>query len=125
MAANAICQNKTTNFICCLNGLAAVYCQSYLLGLLAMIKCSICSYQCDNWYASNWRLACHVHFWAGSDASGTPLARIAERRHCISLAVAHPFAGTKFGDLSPKFARLRWAEVFDIFLAVVKKSHAI
>ena len=22
--------------------------QSYLLGLLAMIKCSICSYQCDN-----------------------------------------------------------------------------
>ena len=21
---------------------------SYLLGLLAMIKCSICSYQCDN-----------------------------------------------------------------------------
>ena len=26
---------------------------------LAMIKCSICSYQCDNWYVSNWRLACH------------------------------------------------------------------
>ena len=23
-------------------------CASYLLGLLAMIKCSICSYQCDN-----------------------------------------------------------------------------
>ena len=22
--------------------------------LLAMIKCSICSYQCDNWYVSNW-----------------------------------------------------------------------
>jgi len=28
---------------------------AYLLGLLAMIKCSICSYQCDNWYISNWR----------------------------------------------------------------------
>ena len=27
---------------------------SYLLGLLAMIKCSICSYQCDNWYVSHW-----------------------------------------------------------------------
>ena len=35
---------------------------SYLLGLLAMIKCSICSYQCDNWYVSNWRLACHSIF---------------------------------------------------------------
>ena len=23
---------------------------SYLLGLLAKIKCSICSYQCENWY---------------------------------------------------------------------------
>ena len=29
---------------------------SYLLGLLAMIKCSICSYQCDNWYAPTKRL---------------------------------------------------------------------
>ena len=26
---------------------------SYLLGLLAMIKCSICSYQCDSWYGSH------------------------------------------------------------------------
>ena len=24
--------------------------KSYLLGLLAKIKCSICSYQCENWY---------------------------------------------------------------------------
>ena len=38
---------------------------TYLLGLLAMIKCSICSYQCDNWYVSNWRLACHMNFWSG------------------------------------------------------------
>ena len=37
----------------------------YLLGLLAMIKCSICSYQCDNWYVSNWRLACHINFCLG------------------------------------------------------------
>ena len=29
---------------------------SYFLELLSMIKCSICSYQCDNWYVSNrWR----------------------------------------------------------------------
>ena len=38
---------------------------AYLLGLLAMIKCSICSYQCDNWYVSNWRLACHIYFSVG------------------------------------------------------------
>ena len=38
---------------------------AYLLGLLAMIKCSICSYQCDNWYVSNWRLACHIYFCLG------------------------------------------------------------
>ena len=38
---------------------------AYLLGLLAMIKCSICSYQCDNWYVSNWRLACHSNFCLG------------------------------------------------------------
>ena len=38
----------------------------YLLGLLAMIKCSICSCQCDNWYVSNWRLACHINFCWGS-----------------------------------------------------------
>ena len=37
----------------------------YLLGLLAMIKCSICSYQCDNWYVSNWELACHIYFSVG------------------------------------------------------------
>ncbi len=40
-------------------------CCSYLLGLLAMIKCSICSYQCDNWYVSNWRLDCHIYFCLG------------------------------------------------------------
>ena len=39
--------------------------KSYLLGLLAMMKCSICSYQCDNCYVSNWRLACHVIFFSG------------------------------------------------------------
>ena len=38
---------------------------TYLLGLLAMIKCSICSYQCDNWYVSNWRLDCHLIFLRG------------------------------------------------------------
>ena len=26
-----------------------------------MIKCSICSYQCDNWFVSIWRLACHIN----------------------------------------------------------------
>ena len=30
-----------------------------------MIKCSICSYQCDNWYISNWGFACHAYFSLG------------------------------------------------------------
>ena len=36
---------------------------AYLLGLLAMIKCSICSYQCDNWYGSNMSL-CLSHYFS-------------------------------------------------------------
>ena len=48
----------------CVQCLQPSWC-SYLLGLLAMIKCSICSYQCDNWYVSNWRLDCHIYFWWG------------------------------------------------------------
>ena len=43
---------------------------TYILGLLAMIKCSICSYQCDNWYVFNWRLACNYHFLYGLYALG-------------------------------------------------------
>jgi hypothetical protein len=42
-----------------------VFDSSYLLGLLAMIKCSICSYQCDNWYTSDWRFHCHNNFSRG------------------------------------------------------------
>ena len=40
--------------------------QTYLLGLLAMIKCSICSYQCDNWYDSNMSLCLSHYFFRGS-----------------------------------------------------------
>ena len=37
--------------------------EAYLLGLLAMIKCSICSYQCDNWYfAYLGKYLCHSIF---------------------------------------------------------------
>jgi hypothetical protein len=39
---------------------------AYLLGLLAMIKCSICSYQCDNWYDSNMSLWLSHYFSWGS-----------------------------------------------------------
>ena len=41
---------------------------SYLLGLLAMIKCSICSYQCENWYTPMWSTLFHNIFRGGSDA---------------------------------------------------------
>ena len=46
-----------------------------------MIKCSICSYQCDNWYVSNWRLACHIYFWLGK----CPL-ELARRPSHVALA---------------------------------------
>ena len=39
--------------------------RAYLLGLLAMIKCSICSYQCDNWYNPNWGFSSHFNFSMG------------------------------------------------------------
>ena len=38
---------------------------TYLLGLLAMIKCSICSYQCDNWYIPNRGFALSLWFFTG------------------------------------------------------------
>ena len=35
-----------------------------------MIKCSICSYQCDNWYFPNREIACHINFsWGGGFVS--------------------------------------------------------
>ena len=38
----------------------------YPLGRLAMIKCSICSYQCDNFNVSSWRLARQIIFRGGA-----------------------------------------------------------
>ena len=63
----------------CWNGMALTLHPfiSYLLGLLAMIKCSICSYQSNNWYASNWRLACHTNWGPSRVASGSTPYRVA------------------------------------------------
>ena len=36
---------------------------SYLLGLLAKIKCSICSNQCENWFPYFVWLFFHIHFY--------------------------------------------------------------
>ena len=63
---------------------------SYLLGLLAMIKCSICSYQCDNWYVSNWRLACHIIFAWGGCQLGLPSAPQMLPWHGTLLWATHP-----------------------------------
>ena len=62
----------------------------YLLGLLAMIKCSICSYQCDNWYVSNWRLACHIIFAWGGCQLGLPSAPQMLPWHGTLLWATHP-----------------------------------
>ena len=76
---------------------------SYLLGLLAMIKCSICSYQCDNWYAFNRKLACHINFsWEVSLVS--LLAVI------LHVALAWHFArcGVPFGVICFVFVLSAW-----------------
>jgi len=65
---------------------------AYLLGLLAMIKCSICSYQCDNWYVSNWRLACHINFCLGRCS-----LELAQRPLCVALAWHLARRSTPFG----------------------------
>ena len=65
---------------------------SYLLGLLAMIKCSICSYQCDNWYVSNWRLACHINF-----SSGGWSLELAQGLLHVALALHIARSGIPFG----------------------------
>ena len=65
----------------------------YLLGLLAMIKCSICSYQCDNWYVSNWRLACHIIFDRGGGRLGLPSAPQMLPWHGTLLWATHPQTG--------------------------------
>jgi hypothetical protein len=41
---------------------------SYLLGLLAKIKCSICSYQCENWYPPTGVRFSH-QFFVGSEVT--------------------------------------------------------
>jgi len=68
---------------------------AYLLGLLAMIKCSICSYQCDNWYVSNWRLACHINFSLGR----CPL-ELAQGPSRVALAWHKAGGSTPFGVTS-------------------------
>ena len=59
---------------------------AHLLGLLAMIKCIICSYQCDNWYVSNWRLACCIMLARGGCLPGLPGAPV-----CLSAYVLTHF----------------------------------
>ena len=74
---------------------------AYFLGLLAMIKCSICSYQCDNWYVSNWRLACHINFYMGK----FPL-ELAQGFSRVALAWHKAGGCTPFGVTWMSFAKL-------------------
>ena len=71
---------------------------SYLLGLLAMIKCSICSYQCDNWYVSNWRLACHISVCWGSVFLSLLGGLHVLRWHGTEPVVAHPVGSLWYGS---------------------------
>ena len=84
-------------------------CGSYLLGLLAMIKCSICSYQCDNWYVSNWRLACHLIFQRGGCIQGLPWAPQVLHWHGTLLWATHPLWVTKTQQGSAEWGCIRKA----------------
>ena len=57
-----------------------------------MVKCSICSYQCDNWYVSNWRLACHINFCLGRCS-----LELAQRPSRVALAWHLARRSTPFG----------------------------
>ena len=57
-----------------------------------MIKCSICSYQCDNWYVFNRRLACHINFFRGAWFNSLLLASSR-----VTLAWHKAKRGTPFG----------------------------
>ena len=37
----------------------------YVLSRLAKIKCSICSFQCENWKCTHWVHRFHLYFWFG------------------------------------------------------------
>ena len=86
----------------------------YLLGLLAMIKCSICSYQCDNWYVSNWRLACHIIFDRGGGRLGLPSAPQTLPWHGTLLWATHPQKGNDaresrtYPSRRPRVDMCRW-----------------
>ena len=80
---------------------------TYLLGLLAMIKCSICSYQCDNWYVSNWRFACHMNVSAGSCCP-----ELAQAHSSVALAWHDARGSTPFGvTYSANFIASTWTAV--------------
>lgn len=82
-------QLSSSRIIVCTNH---THIETYLLGLLAMIKCSICSYQCDIWYASNWKLACHINFsWGGV------LLSLLKRPSSVALAWHKAGSSTPFG----------------------------
>ena len=59
---------------------------SYLLGLLAKIKCSICSYQCENWYLLYGEVLFHINFFRGLQfkrSLAELCARVASDLHCF------------------------------------------
>ena len=89
---------------------------SYLLGLLAMIKCSICSYQCDNWYVSNWRLACHINFYMGRC-----FLELAQKPSSVALAWHFARSSTPFGVTNRSLAFLSLT-VLSQLLALIKYS---
>ena len=64
-------------------------CKPYLVGLLAMLKCNICFYQCGNCYVSNWRFACRLIFSGETACWACPehLACCIGMAHCYGTQI--------------------------------------
>ena len=57
-----------------------------------MIKCSICSYQCDNWYVSDWRPFLSHQFFSGSSVHwACPWPARSSPLHCTLAECGEPF----------------------------------
>ncbi len=72
--------------------LKSVCSNSYLLGLLAKIKCSICSYQCENWYLLYGEAIFTSISYSGAQFKRLPCVPLRQSRLDLALLsrAAHP-----------------------------------
>ena len=78
-------------------------CEAYLLGLLAKIKCSICSYQCENWYTRHCLVVFHIYFSTSRLISACTIIRTGVLGIALPPCDADPFGGLKLATYLIQF----------------------